>query len=520
MGTFGVWNFNSFQRIGHWISLVLTLTLSQDFTNHLILPLHTLLLFFTKNLCSPASDYGKYQYLNVSDALEGHDRKKISVNTWVCSVFQNQGCEKIRFLKFVTSKSGSASANWQNQLIYWQKGSFHKWELSFHYPRLLQALLFFSVSLSPSYLNGWWFFSNTDQISFPIDFFFFFSKDEQFLHCCRFEVHDLLPSPSSSCKTSIIISGVLCTGCASCREHKDNVLLWLQSIQNLSPILPPLLFLTSCCLYFVVVESISVQQGVQYRLHSTNFLKFLLLFVKCSFFLITSHYFWMYIKIFSSRLSKGLIVVPVTFEKETFVIKGPVWGSGQASMVEQLNKALINWQSAHLRSGWQHPELPLKWLLWSQFGLLNPEVILPHCIKKKIIFPVPGSEEEQTFLEAEEHKLSVKHEIQSPAENEQNKSQLSIKFSKEKEQSLMTSLLNSWAWGKLQRSPQSQHCLFCALWLFHLAKGDKFPLKWSLVFMREKFYHQNHLLKSFFWFRRVSGLVCSGYNRTVPKQMA
>lgn len=38
--------------------------------------------------------------------------------------------------------------------------------------------------------------------------------------------------------------------------------------------------------------------------------------------------------------------------------------------------------------------------------------------------------------------------------------------------------------------------------------------------MREKFYHQNHLLKSFFWFRRVSGLVCSGYDRTVPKQMA
>lgn len=38
--------------------------------------------------------------------------------------------------------------------------------------------------------------------------------------------------------------------------------------------------------------------------------------------------------------------------------------------------------------------------------------------------------------------------------------------------------------------------------------------------MREKCCHQNHLLKSFFWFRKVSGLVCSGYNRTVPKQMA
>lgn len=45
---------------------------------------------------------------------------------------------------------------------------------------------------------------------------------------------------------------------------------------------------------------------------------------------------------------------------------------------------------------------------------------------------VPGSEEEQTFWEAEEHRLSVKHEIQNPAENEQNKSQLSIKFSKER----------------------------------------------------------------------------------------
>lgn len=38
--------------------------------------------------------------------------------------------------------------------------------------------------------------------------------------------------------------------------------------------------------------------------------------------------------------------------------------------------------------------------------------------------------------------------------------------------------------------------------------------------MREKFSHQDHLLQSFFWFRRVSGLVHSGYNRRVPKQMA
>lgn len=45
-------------------------------------------------------------------------------------------------------------------------------------------------------------------------------------------------------------------------------------------------------------------------------------------------------EVFPSPLPKGLTVVPVTFGKETFMIKGPVWGSGQASMVEQLKQSI------------------------------------------------------------------------------------------------------------------------------------------------------------------------------------
>jgi len=60
-------NLNSFQKPEQtvcWISLVPMLTLSEDFTNHVILPLSILLLqmlFFTvlaKNLPSPSSASG------------------------------------------------------------------------------------------------------------------------------------------------------------------------------------------------------------------------------------------------------------------------------------------------------------------------------------------------------------------------------------------------------------------------------------------------------------------------------
>lgn len=133
---------------------------------------------------------------------------------------------------------------------------------------------------------------------------------------------------------------LVCTQAVLAAQSTE-IMCWFDyTIQNSSPVLPPLLLLTSCCLHSVVVESISAQQGVQYHVHCTDFLKFLLLFGKCSFFLITSRYSWLYMEVFPSPLPRGLTVVPVTFGKETSVIKGPVWGSGQASMVEQLKQSI------------------------------------------------------------------------------------------------------------------------------------------------------------------------------------
>lgn len=65
--------------------------------------------------------------------------------------------------------------------------------------------------------------------------------------------------------------------------------------------------------------------------------------------------------------------VCVTFERETFVKKGPVRESCQDSMIEQLKRG-INKLADCLRSGWQYIMLQQKWLLWCHFGLLNPGV--------------------------------------------------------------------------------------------------------------------------------------------------
>lgn len=57
---------------------------------------------------------------------------------------------------------------------------------------------------------------------------------------------------------------------------------------------------------------------------------------------------------------------------------------------------------------------------------------------------------------------------------------------------------------RILRVPSS--VLLGIFWLFHLIKGDKFPLRWCLAFMIENAYDQNLSLKICFSSKGLLGL--------------